>query len=229
MQSELRPLRRASVWIADCAYVLWRQLAGFASRDTPRDFQAGSRSPVLVLPGVYERWHFLLPLIRKIHKLGHPVHVVDSLGSNRGSVLAAAETVDAYLALHNLHDVLIVAHSKGGLIGKHLMSFGGSAERIREMVTIATPFAGSRYARLVLNATLREFRPDNTTITLLSDTATVNERITSVFPLFDPFIPEGSALLGAKNTQIHTAGHFLILRHPEIESLVVRVAETPNT
>lgn len=213
----------AGVWFLDIGYVIWRQLAGFCSRSKPSDFQTGTLTPVLVLPGVYEHWHFLLPLIRKLHDRGHPVYVVPALANNRASVTESAELVDTYLAQHDLRQVVIVAHSKGGLIGKHLMSFSGSANRIREMVTIATPFAGSRYARLVVNSTLRDFRPDNATIASLSSAAAVNERITSVYPLFDPYIPEGSALLGAKNFQLQGSGHFLILRHPKTQALVFHI------
>ncbi len=44
----------------------------------------------------------------------------------------------------------------------------------------------------------------------------VNKRIVSVFGEFDPHIPEGSELPGAKNVRLDTGGHFRILAHPRV-------------
>ena len=41
--------------------------------------------------------------------------------------------------------------------------------------------------------------------------AEVNARITSIYPVFDGHIPEGSALEGAVNIEVPVRGHFRIL------------------
>lgn len=206
--------RRLGWWAADYVYAgLW-QVRSFLSRADPREFANGTERPVLILPGVYEGWRFMLPLVRDLHSRGHPVHIVKELGRNRAPVLDGARLVDAYLAKTELTDVVLVAHSKGGLVGKQLMSFGASAPRVRSMVAIATPFGGSRYARFMLNPTLRAFAPGNATLAALGRSIEANGRIVSVFPLFDPHIPEGSELVGARNVRVHTAGHFRVLSDP---------------
>lgn len=169
-----------------------------------------------MLPGVYESWQFMLPLVRDLHERGHPVHVVRALGHNRVPVLEGARVVATYLKEAELRDVVIVAHSKGGLVGKQLMSFGAEATSVRTMVAIATPFGGSSYARYLLGPTLRAFAPGNETLAALSRSVEANGRIISVFPNFDPHIPEGSALDGAKNVRVHTAGHFRVLTDPRV-------------
>lgn len=215
---------KAAVWLADYAYAGWRQLRGSVSFSKAHGFRDGHLAPILILPGVYERWQFMLPLIRELHQQGHPVHTVDALRDNRTSVSSGAEVVHAYLSEHNLHNVVIVAHSKGGLIGKHVMGFGAASTRVRKMVAIATPFGGSRYARYFFTRTMRAFRADDETIVLLTGTPAANERIVSVFARFDPHIPEGSALAGARNVCIEGSGHFRILKHPETRAEVLRVA-----
>lgn len=219
-------VRRQLARLADYAYAGWRQLRGAVSRARPTDFSAGHLAPVLVIPGVYERWQFMLPLVRELHDAGHPVHVLAALRDNRTPVAAAALTTGAYLNGHDLRDVTIVAHSKGGLIGKHVMGFGDAAGRVRQMVAIATPFGGSRYARLMIGRTLRAFSPSNETLALLARTAFVNERITSIYPTFDPHIPEGSELAGARNVCVEASGHFRILRHKDTRAVVLRAAAT---
>lgn len=209
-------MRRAVWWAVDYAFAgLW-QLRALRSRHDPKQFLNGTKRPVLILPGVYEGWQFMLPLIRDLHGRGHPVHVVSALGRNRASVLEGAELVATYLEGVDLSDVVIVAHSKGGLIGKQLMSFGATAARISVMVAAATPFAGSSYARFLIGPTLRSFAPSNATLTTLSRMLEANERIVSVFPYFDPHIPEGSTLVGAKNVRVRTAGHFRVLADPRL-------------
>lgn len=220
----MSPLQKAVAWLADYVYAGWCQLRGFGSRSKAQDFREGRLDPVLILPGVYERWQFMLPLIRELHEEGHPVHILDGLRDNRDPVSTGSLLADTYLNGHDLRNVVIVAHSKGGLIGKHMMSFGESAGRVRTMVAIATPFGGSRYARYFLNRTMRAFRSNDETLALLTGAAAVNGRIVSVFARFDPHIPEGSELAGARNVRINGSGHFRILKHPATRAEVLRVA-----
>ena len=209
-------LRTLGWWARDYAYALVWQARAFVSRTDPHDFLSGDRSPIVVLPGVYETWRFLEPLIRRLHDDGHPVHVIDPLGRNDRSVPVAARLVADYLEANGLGDVVLLAHSKGGLVGKYVMSLGGGGARISGMLAVAAPFAGSRYARLMLLPSLRIFTPDDPTILALSREATVNPRIVSVYGRFDPHIPGGSRLDGAKNVELDTGGHFRILAHPRV-------------
>nr|WP_254773575.1 alpha/beta hydrolase [Plantibacter sp. MMLR14_011] len=209
-------LRTLGWWARDYAYALVWQLRAFVSRTDPHDFLSGDRSPIVVLPGVYETWRFLEPLIRRLHDDGHPVHVIDPLGRNDRAVPVAARLVADYLEANGLGDVVLLAHSKGGLVGKFVMSLGGGGARISGMLAVAAPFAGSRYARLMLLPSLRIFTPDDPTILALSREATVNPRIVSVYGRFDPHIPGGSRLEGAKNVELDTGGHFRILAHPRV-------------
>ncbi|MCR2791649.1 alpha/beta hydrolase [Microbacterium sp. zg.Y625] len=199
----------------DYAYAgVWQTRALF-NRTDPDSFLSGDRTPVIVLPGIYETWKFLQPLVAAIHDRGHPVHVMGTLHRNERPVVEEAEQVTAYLDDRDLRDVIVVGHSKGGLIGKQVM-IGPAADRVRSMLAVATPFGGSRYARLMLAPTLRIFSPADATIVALAREATVNSRIVSVYGRFDPHIPEGSELPGAKNVKLETGGHFRILAHPRV-------------
>ncbi|GAA1327266.1 esterase/lipase family protein [Leucobacter albus] len=210
--------------VCDYAYAGVWQLRATLTRLRPESLLAGELRPVLVLPGVYEPWAFMLPLMRELHRAGHPVHVVTALGRNRRPVEDAARAVGDYLARAGLTDVVIVAHSKGGLIGKQVMAFGASAPRIRAMLAIATPFAGSRYASFMLNRTLRAFSPRNAALVALGRSQAVNSRIVSLFPAFDPHIPEGSELAGAANVRVPTPGHFRVLGDERARAVALRVA-----
>ena len=218
----------AGWWARDYAYAIGRQLQSFASRVSPDEFLSGTGRPVVVVPGIFEDWRFMLPLIRSLHQAGHPVHVVTVLQRNRLAVPKAAGLIADYLRDRDLTDTLIVAHSKGGLIGKYAMMALDPERRLVRMVAVASPFSGSRYAGFMLLPSLRALSPRSAVTVQLSREQRVNERITSIYGLFDPHIPEGSVLSGARNVQLDTGGHFRILAHEATISAVLAEAAAPD-
>lgn len=204
-------LQRAWWWLLDYLYAgLW-QVRAAISRTDPATYLTGSAAPVVVVPGVYETWHFMRPIVTALHNAGHPVHVVTALQHNRRPVAEAAHLVADYIEQADLQNAVIVAHSKGGLIGKYILNSLDDGGRVRALVAICTPFGGSRYARYLLVPSLRAFAVADPGIVALGADIRHNARITSIFGLFDPHIPEGSALAGARNIRIETGGHFRIL------------------
>ena len=221
------PLRVAGWWALDYVYAVGRQLRSAVSRVSPDEFLSGTGRHVLIIPGIFEDWRFMLPLIRTLHDAGHPVHVVTVLQRNRLAVPKAAELIAGYLRDRDLTDTLIVAHSKGGLIGKFAMMALDPERRLVRMVAVASPFSGSRYAGFMLLPSLRALSPRSAVTLQLSREQRVNERITSIYGLFDPHIPEGSVLPGARNIQLDTGGHFRILAHEQTLKTVLEEAAAP--
>jgi len=194
---------------------------------TADDYRTGDGQPVVVVPGVYETWHFMRPLMDALHDRGHPVHVLPVLRHNLRPVPESAHEVLAYLEEHGLQNVLLVAHSKGGLIGKYAMARLDDHGRIDRMVAVSTPFAGSGYARLAPVRHLRAFRAADPVLSGLARELDANARITSVFGVFDTLIPEGSALAGATNVRVPVGGHFRILGDARTREAVLAAADAP--
>lgn len=252
-------VRRALWWTADYLYAAKRQFAILLPpwsltrhRRTPPGWRAGSAGlpEVVLLPGVYEHWTFLRPLGDALAAAGHRVRVIHGLGVNRRAIPATAERLEQALSDLPLPDAgrVLVAHSKGGLIGKHLLvttgaavaaaveaSAGGDAAAaaasapqephrpalgVIGLVAVATPFGGARRARLFLDPSIRAFLPGNETIVMLGRESSVNGRIVSIFGPYDPHIPEGSALDGATNVGVPTPGHFRVLASPKTHEAV---------
>ena len=228
----LTVLRRAVWWVQDYVYVAVWQVAGALHRGGPERFTEPEdpRPPAVVLiPGVYESWQFMRPLAALLHRHGHPVHVVQKLGYNRGTIPAMAKLVADHLVEQDLTDVVVVGHSKGGLIGKYAMLHHDPAGRILGLVAINTPFAGSPYARWIPLAAVRAFVPTDVTLAALTAELVVNSRITSVSGPFDPHIPGGSDLEGASNVHVATPGHFRVLADPELGPVILRALEQART
>ena len=191
----------------------------------PDAWAEGDRRPVVLIPGVYETWHFLQTVGDALNGRGHPVHVIRALGYNVLPIPESATLVADELARRGLHGVAIVAHSKGGLIGKQLMATDDPEHRVDRLVAIASPFAGSGMARLTPVATLRVFLPTDEVIRQLAEARELNARVTSIYPRFDPHIPEGSHVDGATNIEVPVVGHFRVLDAPQTIDAVIAAVE----
>jgi hypothetical protein len=212
--------RQVSTRVVDYGWAYRLRIRRVGRRPDPGALLDGSKTPVLLLPGVYETWHFLEAVGRRMHDLGHPVHVVPGFGRNLRPIATMAQLAIEYLVERDLTDVTIVAHSKGGLIGKTVMISEDAGPRIRSMIAINSPFSGSDYAHLLPLRTLREFVPTHETIVALTRTDEVNHRITSLYSSWDPIIPNGSVLEGATNIELPTSGHFRILDRPDLLAVI---------
>jgi pimeloyl-ACP methyl ester carboxylesterase len=218
-------VRRAlSWWGRDYAYAAYWQVRGTLRPGDRDELAGGGGRPVVMLPGVWETWGFLRPLIDPLHTAGHPVHVVPALQRNSRPVPDAAAVVARMLDDLDLRDTVIVAHSKGGLIGKYVMAELDPDARVRAMVAICTPFAGSDYARYMASRTLRAFSPDDPTTLQLQEQLEVNSRITTITGVFDPHIPQVARLDGARNLTLDDGGHFRVMENPEVVRTVLEVA-----
>jgi len=215
-------VKNLSLLVADWVYGSRKFAYGRFAR--VEKFPNGDKAPVVLLPGVYETWQFLKPLAARLYADGHPVHVLADLKRNVMPIPDAAALAARYIADHDLTGVVLVAHSKGGLIGKHLMLVNDPDGRVDRLIAIATPFSGSSRARYFLNRELRDFIPTGKVLAMLSASADVNSRITSIYGTLDAHIPEGSELPGATNVQFPVVGHFRILADERVISTVVEAA-----
>lgn len=227
-------LARGWWWAQDYVYAAVRQAAILATpwrlgrpRPVPRAWREGSTAlaEIILLPGVYEHWTFLRPLGDALNAAGHRVSVVHGLGMNRRGVAETSARLGRALAARPAGPAgrVIVAHSKGGLIGKHLLVSSGTADAIDllGLVAVCAPFHGSPLAALFLVPSIRAFLPEDETIVMLGRDESVNARIVSVFGRFDPHIPGGSALDGATNVIVPAQGHFRILGSTKTHAAVL--------
>lgn len=218
-----RPGGARHLWwrVRDYASVLRWQFAGPGGADDYRDPEVPVGPPVVLVPGVWEPWQFLRPIGELLYAHGVRVHAVPALGYNRQPVTEAAQVLARYLEVHDLRDVVLVAHSKGGLIGKLTMLEHDPTGRVSSMVAVNTPFSGSSYARFIPMRSVRAFSPSNATIVALAAEVQVNHRITSAHAFWDPHIPGGSALDGAQDVVLATPGHFRPLADPQLRTLLL--------
>lgn len=213
--------------VADWAHVVARQAAAVLDRTPASALRVqgvpGCAAPIVLLPGIWEPWRYLLPLGRFMAGAGHPVHVVEALGWNGRGLDESAAVVATYLAEHDLRGVFLVAHSKGGLIGKRVMVDADAGPRVRGMIALCSPFGGSSLSLpLLRRSPLGLFAPGGLAIAALAGEREVNRRVVSLASAWDEMIPEGSTLPGGRNLALDLAGHFRPLADAGVHQLVHR-------
>ena len=163
------------------------------------------------------------PVAAHLYRAGHPVYVLDKLGYNTGAVEAMAKIVSECLESLELEEIIIIAHSKGGLIAKHALANPDTIHRVRHVIAINTPFSGSRYANLFLMPSVRMFMPSGLMITQLALNSAINAHISSLYSVFDPHIPETSHLEGGENIILPAIGHFRPIGDPRTLETIDRI------
>lgn len=211
------------VRIRDYLYALRWQVIGVARRHDPMAYRRDTpgRPAVVLLPGIYESWTFMLPVAELLRDHDYDVHPVVDLGHNGGTVEETARQVDLYIRRAGIDKCVLVAHSKGGLTGKRLLAHHNEDAVITGMVALNTPFAGSALARLLPFHALRVFLPHSSELAALGSSSHVDQDIVSIFSLFDPHIPGGSHLEGAHNVQVPARGHFMPLSDPRVHEAIL--------
>ncbi|WP_345579835.1 alpha/beta hydrolase [Tessaracoccus lubricantis] len=219
-----------SVWVAakDWTVALRDQFLSLRARDdgTPGAPGTCTGPAVVLIPGILENPRYLLPLQQWLTAQGHTVHQVPALGWNlRGLSASVTRGLDALEQL-GVTDAVVVAHSKGGLIGKAMLLHPRSQGALTGMVTVATPFSGSqlwnRVQRtfLLRRSPLGLFHPEHPELAALIAEREVNSRIVSLSPAFDQMIPGGSHLDGATNVRLDVKGHFRPVSDPSVWEII---------
>jgi pimeloyl-ACP methyl ester carboxylesterase len=224
-------MRELGHWIVDYLHLFRGQSRAFLHREQPKHYLKyviEGKSPVILLPGILEKWGFLKDLGDAISQRGHPVFIVPGLGYHLSDITTSAKVVRELIDENDLQNVVLIGHSKGGLVGKDILVHENFDNRVVGIVAVATPFSGSRIARLVPHKSFKELSPESHLIQDLNFHTDVNHQIISVFPVFDNHVwsEEGSRLEGAKNIQVEAYGHHKVLFTKQLLEQVIQSVES---
>lgn len=182
-----------------------------------------NKSPVILIPGIYEKWQFLKAVADPISLEGHPIYVVEHLGYNTRTIDDSARLIRKLIDEKNLHKVIIIAHSKGGLIAEYLLTYNNQDGRVVKVIAIATPFLGSHAVKFLPSGVFKELHPESEMIKKLNSENDVNHKIVSIFGEFDNHVwpTTNCRLEGAKNIQVNIHGHHKILFSKRVHDIVL--------
>jgi triacylglycerol lipase len=205
-------------------YAAYYEFSSIGHSSCPEDYTnpQSKKPPIVLIPGVYEHWRFMRPLLGCLQDAGYHVHVITSLGFNSGEIPAMAQLVAEYIMQHKLQNIVIVAHSKGGLIGKCVLAHNNMQSRVHGMVSINSLYSGSIYAYLAPVKAVRMFSTRSLIISQLEANKIVKQSVYSLYSRYDPNIPCGSKLTGATNISIDSVGHFRLLSTKQLQTTLLQ-------
>jgi predicted alpha/beta hydrolase family esterase len=189
-----------------------------------------ARVPVLMVHGYFSNRGYFRPLVRALESRGVAPIFTPNLR-------AAFATIEDYVAeLHREIEriaaatgqpqVILVCHSMGGLAAR-LYLCGHGAQRVRKLITIASPHHGTVHARLGAGANARQMHRGSRFITELCEREGEEGPrcgVTSVYSPHDNLVApqETSRLPWARNIAIPGRGHIDILRSRRLLAVVLK-------
>lgn len=182
--------------------------------------------PVLLLHGVGCNAAVWTTLRRHLDAQGlGPVYAL-SYGPPFAAIETFAEQVAAKIAAieraTGAAQVVIVAHSMGGLVARSYLRAYGPAH-VRRLVSIGTPYAGSRHAWLMSGPPLAQMRPGSAYLRAL-ETLDASERavpMVSIWSWHDSMVtPQTSSRLGDADIVLSGIAHNALLGDPQVLAIV---------
>jgi hypothetical protein len=218
--------RKFFSWIIDYYHAVRFYRKTFVYRKPPNHYLEqviDSKYPIILIPGINTKWQFLKMIADELSLLGHPIYIMNKLGYNRMSVAKSTKLLRELIDEENLSNVIVLAHSKGGLIAKEALLQFNTDKRIIKVVAVATPFLGSNITKLVPDKAAKELAPDSDMILDQNKRNEVNHQIISIYGFYDNHVwpTENSHLAGAENLQVAVDGHHKLLWHPDVRRLVI--------
>ena len=206
----------------DYALIVQRHFQSLIYNNPPTHWKIGTKGDVVVIPGYMEKWVFLRTLAEFLNKLGYRVHILRSLEETMHSIEDSAQIVTAYIAQKQLHRVILLSHSQGGLVAKLILDNPKSVDAIDTSISIAIPYGGTVWGYLYYFG-LKDLRPDSDMIRRMKSNSAVHNKVLNIFPKYDNHvIPHNNLILeGAKNICLDVTGHTNILESPLTRHAIV--------
>jgi len=199
----------ARIVLGAAGLVAWGD--GGKERD-PRGRDSADPTPVLLVPGAPQRPVALLFLRTFLRSRGY--RILRTTGPGRGGLAQRAEHIGAHVrALADATGsdrVDIVAHGLGGLAAAWYVRHLGGSARVRRLVTLGTPWRGTRMAVFTRGHLGRETLPG---APVLDDLSPCGVPTFCIWGSLDPMVlPQRSAIADdAVSIEIDGAGHLDLL------------------
>ncbi|MFD6372270.1 esterase/lipase family protein, partial [Streptomyces roseolus] len=205
------------------------RLAPARPDDEPVPLGGGGGRPVVLLHGFVDNRSVFLLLRRALARHGR--HHVVSLdyppltGDLRTAAEALGRRIEAVLARTGRTEVDLVGHSLGGLVARYYVQCLGGDARVRTLVTLGTPHAGTSVAAPLADAhpLVRQMRPGSEVLRELAAPAPgCRTRFVSFWSDLDRImVPVETARLDHPDLRVHNVrvsgiGHLALPVHPTV-------------
>ncbi len=207
-----------SEFILEYQLILQRTIQQYRSATPPDTWSKGKKGDVIIVPGFNETWLFQKTIADFLNSLGYRIHTIPTIDHNTHTIEHCVREIESFIRIKKLNNVILLSHSKGGLIVQNLLNTSPANKRILKAFTISVPYGGTiwGYARF---QNLHELLPNAKTT---ANTSQVNKKIINLYSIIDQHvIPNKNLLLAeAKNIQLNTFWHTRILESEETRKTI---------
>lgn len=186
----------------------------------PKNWSVGAKGDVILIPGFGATWNFLLTVGNLANSCGYKVHRVKKIDINHYSIVHNLSSLKSCIEKNNLSRVILVGHSKGGIIGCLALNDKELSKSVAKVITVAAPFGGTQKAEKFQRFFhLSELRPNSRFLKSLRNLGPKKlEKIFNFYPVVDNVvIPHHRLILkGAHNFEVPVSGHTRILETSEL-------------
>lgn len=223
-------MKKIIYWVIDYFYLLLGKIFMFVYKDPPKeylDYVIKGKNPVILIPGNSNKWGFLKKLADTISGLGHPVYIPHKLELNLFDIPTSSKIVRNIIDENKLEKVILIGHSKGGLVGKYLLVHENKDNKVIRLIAIAAPFSGTNIVNHLPYKSFKELSPKSEIIKALDSNSKVNSKIVSIMPEFDNHVwsEKGSFLERALNIKVPIKGHHKIVFDKDAIKKIVDLVE----
>lgn len=127
------------------------------------------------------------------------------------------ESVRNFIIENDCKDVIILGHSKGGLIARYCLLDDHTKDHVSKVITIATPHKGTIFGKLRLFS-LSEVSSKSKLLEFLDNDSNLRSKLFNFYPRVDNHvIPNRNlSLENATNNEINIVGHTRILESEDL-------------
>lgn len=114
----------------------------------------------------------------------------------------------------------LIGHSMGGLVARWFVQELGGDPRIVQSISLASPFRGTKRAKLMPAAAGRDIAPGSSVLRRLAERGDCGVPHLSIVALADSLVTEDASLHHGERVAVADCGHNGLLYHPFVAELV---------
>ncbi len=146
-----------------------------------------------------------------------------SLGKTSSAARRLGAYVERVCAATGADEVDLIGHSMGGMVCRYFVSLAGGGERVRNLITLGSPHAGTDVSGFGFGRPKRELYPGSSLLDRLESAPVPPEtRITSIWSRSDALVPAVAAdLRGVEQVVFDDLGHLSLLASRRVAAEVI--------
>ena len=187
---------------------------------------AGTRRPILLVHGYGCSRGVWWLLRRRLEAAGHTVATVSLAPpyTSMGKLVPQLnQRIEDVCAATGAKQVTLVGHSMGGLIARSYLARHGIA-RVAQLITLATPHAGTELGRVGFGQNAREMTPDSLWLRDMAQESVKIPAISLRNPYDNYVMPQDNQRLpGARDVELPPVGHIAMLYDVRVARLLLEL------